>query len=674
MRRTGTTILVGAAIGICVVSTADAAVSVLGAPVTAGVVGDANGDGITNFSDFQLLERNFGKAGGLAQGDFSGNGQIDPADLTLLSNNMDRRRTPVFYGKIADTSTAVPNSTGTFKQLNTPVIDGTGNVAFLGIGGSTYGVYRWNNTVSRVADTTTLIPNGTGAFINFGQPSVATGQLAFQGVGENNQEGIYNFNFSNSQLTRIVNKTTVRPEGGTFSSFGDPAVFTTSMAFVGQGSGQSGAYSVANSQVTSVVNSNTPIPNGTGNFTSFDNTVSDGSSYFFIGRGVAQMGIFKRSAGVISPVLTNTTQVPGTSNRFTGLGNLSIDGSNMAFNGIFGGVPGVYGLFGGEIKYIADKHTPVPGGKGTFYSFGAPSVGGSGVAFLAYDGSQRPGVYAWVDGELVRVVDTSTMLDGKRVTALAISKDAVISNKVMFQATFADGTMGIYAATLPRTDVAGDVNGDGRVNSSDFYIVQQNMGLAGSRSSGDLNGDFKVNFADFQVLERFFGKLGVAPLKGDADGDGKVDASDVSIVNANLNKYGTRVQGDFTGDGRISQEDLAIVNAALGAGTGTLKGDINGDRVVDGADFSVLFANFGKNGTLAQGDFTGDGKINFADFQILERQFGTVWPGTFEPFGGTLAAADAPFAAFSEVPEPGIGLLAGVGLMLLGRRRRATQA
>jgi hypothetical protein len=662
-------LLVGAA-SLGLVWSADAAINVLGTPVTAGIVGDANNDGIANFADFQIVERGFGKAGGFAQGDFNGSGFVDSADFSLLYSNWDRRRTPVFYGKLADTFTAVPNSSGAFRQLNTPVIDSTGNVAFLGIGNATYGVYRWNaNAVSRVADTTTAIPNGTGTFINFGQPSISMGKLAFQGVGESAQEGIYNFTFSNGQLARVVNRTTVRPEGGTFSSFGDPALFTTSMAFVGQGGGQTGAYSFANSQIISVVNSGTPIPGGTGNFTSFDNTVSDGSNYFFIGRGVSQMGIFRKSGSVISPVLTNHTEIPGTGSRFTGLGNLSIDGPNMAFNGVLGGVGGVYGWFGSEMRIIADKRTPIPGGGGVFNSFGAPAIGGSGVAFLAYDSASRPGLYAWVDGELVRVIDTSTTLDGKRVSSLAISKDAVIGDKITFQATFTDGTMGVFAATLPRTDVAGDVNGDGIVNGSDFLTLQRNMGQRGHRSSGDINGDWKVDFADFQLMERFFGKRGIAPLKGDADSDGKVDSADVAIVNANLNKYGTRAQGDFTGDGRITSADLAIVNASLGAGTGLLAGDANGDRMVNSADFNVLMANFGKNGSFAQGDFTGDGKITFADYQLLERQFGTVWPGTFQPFGAMTAGADVPFAAFAEVPEPGIALMGGMGLMLLGRRR-----
>ena len=141
------------------------------------------------------------------------------------------------------------------------------------------------------------------------------------------------------------------------------------------------------------------------------------------------------------------------------------------------------------------------------------------------------------------------------------------------------------------------------------------------------------------------------------------------VFDAIGSEHGTRAQGDFTGDGFVDSRDQAIVNAALGAGTGNLSGDANGDRTVNGSDFSILLANFGNNGTLAQGDLTGDGKVDFLDFQLLERQFGTTWPGAFDPFGA-MAIAGAPELAFSEVPEPGMGLIGLGALMWLRRRQR----
>ena len=65
-----------------------------------------------------------------------------------------------------------------------------------------------------------------------------------------------------------------------------------------------------------------------------------------------------------------------------------------------------------------------------------------------------------------------------------------------------------------------------------------------------------------------------------------------------------------------------------------LRGDANGDRRVNVSDFGILRANFGGSGkTWAQGDFNYDGLVNVADFGILRANFGTYLP---PPGGGNL--------------------------------------
>lgn len=53
---------------------------------------------------------------------------------------------------------------------------------------------------------------------------------------------------------------------------------------------------------------------------------------------------------------------------------------------------------------------------------------------------------------------------------------------------------------------AGDINGDGLVNLSDFFILRTNFGKTGAtRAEGDLNGDGQVNLSDFFVVRQNFG-------------------------------------------------------------------------------------------------------------------------------------------------------------------------
>ena len=55
--------------------------------------GDANGDGVVNFPDFQSLERSFGNTdAGWDQGDFNADGLVNYADFLVLQQNFGRRR------------------------------------------------------------------------------------------------------------------------------------------------------------------------------------------------------------------------------------------------------------------------------------------------------------------------------------------------------------------------------------------------------------------------------------------------------------------------------------------------------------------------------------------------------------------------------------------------------
>src|SRR5687767_12153717 len=97
------------ALAVCVAATAaEAAPAVLGTPVTQGVLGDANRDGITDFLDFQVLERNFNRPGSPAQGDFDGSGFVDLSDFSLFQSSVGKRQVPAFFGKIADYTTRIP--------------------------------------------------------------------------------------------------------------------------------------------------------------------------------------------------------------------------------------------------------------------------------------------------------------------------------------------------------------------------------------------------------------------------------------------------------------------------------------------------------------------------------------------------------------------------------------
>ncbi len=54
--------------------------------------------------------------------------------------------------------------------------------------------------------------------------------------------------------------------------------------------------------------------------------------------------------------------------------------------------------------------------------------------------------------------------------------------------------------------LAGDANGDGQVDVTDFGTLKNHFGAQGARSEGDANGDGKIDLADFGLLKLNFGK------------------------------------------------------------------------------------------------------------------------------------------------------------------------
>src|SRR5688572_9017412 len=101
-----------------------AAPQVVGARAAVGVIGDANNDGIANALDLRVVQSNLGRSGGRAQGDFTGDGLVDSRDLSLLTYNFERRQPAAFFGKVADSATAIPSGSGAFSTvINAPVVD-----------------------------------------------------------------------------------------------------------------------------------------------------------------------------------------------------------------------------------------------------------------------------------------------------------------------------------------------------------------------------------------------------------------------------------------------------------------------------------------------------------------------------------------------------------------------
>lgn len=82
-----------------------------------------------------------------------------------------------------------------------------------------------------------------------------------------------------------------------------------------------------------------------------------------------------------------------------------------------------------------------------------------------------------------------------------------------------------------------------------------------------------------------------------------------------------------------------------------LKGDANRDGLVNARDVKIVLANMDRAGVWSDGDFNGDGVVNFVDYQTLEVNFGKSAPTHYATVGINLdGMADyATIGAFSDL-------------------------
>lgn len=115
-----------------------------------------------------------------------------------------------------------------------------------------------------------------------------------------------------------------------------------------------------------------------------------------------------------------------------------------------------------------------------------------------------------------------------------------------------DGKVLLWDLTPPRSEIEGDVNGDGFVNLKDLEEVDARLGETGENTA-DVDGDSVVNIADLVMI---------AKIMADVNGDKIVDFEDLEEVNTQIGKKGKNA-ADINADGIVNIADLVMVANAL---------------------------------------------------------------------------------------------------------------
>ena len=188
--------------------------------------------------------------------------------------------------------------------------------------------------------------------------------------------------------------------------------------------------------------------------------------------------------------------------------------------------------------------------------------------------------------------------------------------------------------------IRGDANGDGVVDKKDQSLFEARMfaELDGNGDSvkinmknADFSGDGKITLEDYSEFLHIYyqqQKNSNKTLKGDANGDGKVDIKDADLIE--LRTIGLADESNFDmnaadmdGDGEITHTDLSKVNQLIKeneSNVNTLQGDSNGDGRVDEADYKNIDdylsgKKSNENFIRKNSDVSGDGIVDEQDLK-----------------------------------------------------------
>lgn len=104
-----------------------------------------------------------------------------------------------------------------------------------------------------------------------------------------------------------------------------------------------------------------------------------------------------------------------------------------------------------------------------------------------------------IDGVYLYDLDTSVLAFGDHTARSKTALAAGIISGDSPVVAFSVGNQNV-AAPLPKNALRGDLNGDGRVNIIDFSILAYWYGRSNPPARVDLNGDGKVDLVDFSIL------------------------------------------------------------------------------------------------------------------------------------------------------------------------------
>ncbi len=316
---------------------------------------------------------------------------------------------------------------------------------------------------------------------------------------------------------------------------------------------------------------------------------------------------------------------------FNRIFDVSVSGLSIAFRASdSSGDEAIYvASVGRSASRLVETATPIPGGTGSFTAFGS-FAGGTNAASLAWDGenlafvgqgpSGQIGLYALINGSLRTIADRHTNFGGRTLADLAISHQALSGNRIVFHATFSNGTEAIYQATLQAQAVVSvSVAAGGTADNVSFgasAVPGTILGVSFTDANGnrllDAGETVNENRTVF-IDENLNGALDQNEIQTVTNSDGRFVFSRLAA----LTDYTIR-EVLPTGFVQTTARNLAEATVTLGAAQtlefslGSSFGDTGG-QTADGRVLGVVFNDLNGDGDQDTGELGVSGVTVFVD-------------------------------------------------------------
>ncbi len=327
-----------------------------------------------------------------------------------------------------------------------------------------------------VADNTTPVPGGAGNFSVFDSVSTANGRVAFT---VENRGAYTNVAGALMKLADTGDNAPGRTER--FNNFQSPSLAVGKTAFIGRSNDPTAfpfnraaafqaVYTNVPGAVTVVAQKGTAVPGaGAARFNKFGSVALDAGKVVFDGGNdsvdfapptPAVRGVYSNRTGALARVADTTTTIPMTPGNplFGDFLSPQLSQGSVAFIGYqprVGNVPqsgrqGIYTDLSGALTKVVDTMTPLPDdATKTFNTIRGLSFSRGNFAIWAGPDAVNTRIYASAGGAApVRIVGPGDMVLGKMVTSVSMLRESLNGNQILFSASFADGSRGLYVTTV----------------------------------------------------------------------------------------------------------------------------------------------------------------------------------------------------------------------------------